>query len=249
MPNRAEGFVENPDIRYKQKLREIYSINNTIQKFTGRGPNFGDRLRTFEDRMESDQTVALFSYGSNSLDDMRRVFEEKGINANFTFGGQAQLSGASLSYGSKSIARGCPVATIMEGRQEDILSGSLTLINRDQFKAIAEKECGKSMGREKGKGRYRRAVVYFDDPRGPGEEMQAVTFVLFEKHPDLAEHPIGNELNIRRRLADSSEAEKFNNYTNLVRQQQKQTNQMQSQELFGGKPLQIRWHSKEYGER
>ncbi|OGN27529.1 MAG: hypothetical protein A3A33_04895 [Candidatus Yanofskybacteria bacterium RIFCSPLOWO2_01_FULL_49_25] len=231
--------IEQPSTPDRRKSRrEIFEKFNVIKKVTERGPNFGDMLRTFEDRMHEGQSVAVFNYGSNSPEEFGNLFRQNGIDAKFGFGGQVQLEGGSLEFGSKSKARECPVATI-KGGNGNVL-GWLALVSKGQFVCIAKKECGDSLGRVKGKGRYRRGVIYLDDPRNPGEEMQSVTFVLNEAHSDLQQHPIGPT---DAQKLTTEEKQKFDEYLRLISKQRQQSSMRQG-EAFGEAPVEAHWNSR-----
>jgi hypothetical protein len=230
---------------YQARLREIFSRNRVKQMIAERGTSFGDQLRTFEDRMQQGETVALFSYGSNSEKEMAELFEEKRAKPDFPFAGEVELKGGALAFGSKSINRGCPVATIQSSVETSSMPGHIILVDKKQFQAVAYRECGPTLGREKGKGRYRRAVVWLDDPRDPSEEMQAVTFVLAEGHKDLQDNPIDTAERTRTRLGSSPEALKFRAYTSLIVEQRQQAKKKQGEVLFGGPAIVAHWHSRQ----
>ena len=231
--------LEQPNKPEKKKSRkEVFEEFKVIKKVTERGQNFGELLRMFEDRMRYGQSVAVFNYGSNSPEELESLFRQNGIDAKFGFGGQIELEGGSLEFGSKSKARQCPVATIKGGNGK--LLGWLALVNKDQFVFIAKKECGNSLGRTKDKGRYRRAVIYLDDPRDLGEEMQSVTFVLNEAHPDLRQYPIGSA---EAQQLSLLEKQKLEEYQSLIGKQKQQAAAKQN-EVFGQPPAKAYWNSR-----
>lgn len=246
MPLERSGSDFSNNEEYRRKIREVFDKYNPVRKITERGPNYGTLLRSFEDRMQPGQTVTLFNYGSNSPEELEELFRKSGLNPKFGFGGQVQLKGVTYGFGSKSQARGCPVATLREGSETSSVSGYFALIDKNQFDLVSKRECGESRGRVKEKGRYRRAAIYFDDPRDSLTEMQAITFTLNELHPDLQEFPVDSEERIRQRLGNSVEAGKFREYTSLIEQQRRQTTSHQQDLLAGGPAVEAHWHSRVY---
>lgn len=194
--------------------------------------------------MPADQTVTSFNYGSNSPDELRALFQESGAGSDFGFGGLVELRGTELVFGSKSQKRGCPVATLREAA-DTIVIGYIAFVAKKQFQAIARRECGNTMGRKPEKGRYRRAVIYFDDPRNPTREIQAVAFVLNERHPEFYQFPVDTEARTHQRIEGSAEASSFVEYTRLIASQRQQAQEVQQREFFAAPPLPARWHSRE----
>ena len=239
--------VEGPhaDIREQQrkKLAEIFTKNKVKSNLTERGPQFVNLLRTFEDRMERGETVVSFNFGSNSPDELKQLFIENRINPDFGFGGLAELENIELAYGSRSQKRGCPVATLKEAQGAKVI-GYFALVTKEQFELIAKRECGDTMGRDPTKGRYRRAVIYLNDPRDPAKEIQAVTFVLNERHSEFDPSKVGIAASIRNRIQGSPEEPRFEEYAGLVTKQQEQTQGSQKRDFFGAPPLPARWHSR-----
>lgn len=144
-------------------------------------------LRVFEDGMKPGETVAVFNYGSNSpesLTDQFREAQEKfpeiKISGQFGFGAKVSLKNTAIGFGSVGSSRKCPVGTILPNKPGNETIGWIGFFTKEQFREIARRESGNSRAREKGKGRYRRSLVYIADPRDKDDkkELQAIVFVL-----------------------------------------------------------------------
>jgi len=220
----------------RRKQAQVFDKFKVLPSLTGRGGESGGS-RNFEDDMPQGSTVAVFNYGSNSPSDLRKMF---GRAADFGFGGKAELYGARLEYGSQSVARGCPVATLSQGGAEQKVAGWIALVNKAQFSAIAQREAGKSRAREMEKGRYRRQIIEIPNPRDANSSLQALAFVLNEAAPDYKDHPVGSEAAIKSSLK-GEQLENFTRYVNLIAEQGKQAEAMQNQWFPGLKALPAHW--------
>ena len=237
-----------------KKIADTYKRANVITKLANLdsyGSNVdAQMLRTFEDQMNETETVALFNYGSNSISELKKYFEEEKISSNFVFGGLVALKGVSIAYGSQSTKKTCPVATFRDyymyhGNLGDKVMGYIALLTKEQFIAVAKKECGPTLGREEGKGRYCREIISFRDPISNAFEMQAVTFIINEHQyglvrtlkEDLKQNPIRDEKETRKRLDGLPVTTKFNDYVASINEQREQAEEIQAQVFPGLAPF------------
>ncbi len=228
-----------------QHAKRAFIANRTVAIVAERGQSFNKDLRTFEDRLSDDETVAVLNYGSNSPESLRKTFHAAGVDETIRFGGHVKILGMAIAYGS-TCSRGHSVATL-EDAPGNVVTGWILLATKAQFTAIAKRECGDSLGREASKGHYRRAVIWIADPRAEGGKlMQILAFVLREKHPKVIATPPTSSTKIRKDLGITrADDHPFNAYTRMVDAQRKSASEMQA-DLFKGEPSILGfWNSRD----
>lgn len=218
---------------------------NTVSTVATPGSHFYETLCNFEDRMEENETVAVVNYGSNSPASLRETFREAKVSEVIRFGGRITLEGLEIRYGGRSSSRSGPVSTI-DTIRGGRCPGWLCLVTKQQFVAIARRECGTSLGRDRTKGLYRRSVIWIPDPRDNGFTlMQAVAFVLRTDHPSVTEDGLATSSEVRRRLRIQRDTRHpFNTYTKQMDAQRVVSAELQAELFEGEQPLRGFWSSR-----
>lgn len=260
-----------------EELLKRYNVLETIAPGK-RLKEIQKNLRVFEDKMKPGETVAVFNYGSNSPESLTDQFQEAQekfpgttISDKFGFGAKVSLKDTEIGFGSIGGSRKCPVGTILPNKPGNETVGWIGFFTKEQFREIARRESGDSRAREKGKGRYRRSLVYIADPRDPDgkKELPVVTFVLDDSGQNqnhkinkaIIDYPLKEENEIISTVKEASERAsnecdqekrkllqemplKMNEYLSEVQKQRLEATKTHRKQFGNDQSIAAHWNSK-----
>jgi hypothetical protein len=233
----TEQTLPSDILHGNQTLVGIYKHVNIISHFADSlSPDMMD-LCNVELRMNAQQKIAIVFYGSAGPSSLIETLLKANVSSNFTFGGGAILVNASIGYASMSSSRGCPVATIIPNQPEKSLPCYIALLDPQQFIAVAFRESGPGLARVPGpKGLYRRAMIVFKDPRNSNLEIQAITFVLNERHSSYTSPVTSSEVRKRSRITRAT-IHPYNIYTQLIDAQRREVKDYYAKNISDPTPI------------